>query len=214
MASVSFEELFPEVLATAPNCPMPTVVRNIRNAARELCERARCWRVTVENEPVLPGNAQFDFFVPPDTVLVSPVSLTLNGCPLRPASLAELNEEWHEWETQIGAPVRYLRSTEDVNSIRLVPIPEREYTTGVHGEIAVKPSRTATAIDEIILDRYGTALVQGALAHLLSISGTTWFSPQLAMAHKVMFDQAVDAARSYANGDDMPKVRKVRYGGI
>lgn len=214
MPQVPFTELLPEVLATAPSCPMPTVVRNLRHAARELCEKAKCWRVDVEGDPIAAGEAEYMFYVPEDTVMVAPISLTIDGRPLNPGSLQILNADSPDWRTRIGPPTQYLRSADEGNSIRLYMIPDRRYDSpGIYGEIAVKPTRTAMGVSELFMDRYGNALVEGALARLLMIP-SDWYAPNQSSYHLAAFQTAIDAARAYANGDDLPKRRTVRYGGI
>lgn len=215
MATVDFIALSPDVLATAPACPTLTILREVRNAARELCERAKCYRVDVENEPVASGEVHFYFYMPDNTQLVAPIDLTLNGDPLLPSSPQLLNEVDPEWRSETGQPCRYIRSTENIDAIRLYPIPEQAYATpGLYGEIAVKPTRAATNIEELFLDRYHDALVAGALSRLLMIPKKPWSDPGMGGHYKNQFEQKIIEARNYASGDDMPKRRTVKYGGL
>lgn len=215
MATVAFTELLPEVLAVAPTAPVPTIVRNIRNAARDLCERAKIYRYTVEDEAVYAGLAEVELTLPDYTSLVTPISLTLAGEPMTPSSPILLDEEAPDWRTETGIPKHFIRSTDQLNSLILYPIPETAYTSpGLNGVVSLKPSRTATVIDEVILDRYQTALISGALSRLLMIHGTLWYNPAQAAYHAGVFVDAVDRAQRAANGDDMPKRRLIRYGGI
>jgi hypothetical protein len=215
MSLVSFVELEPQVLATLPACPTPTIVREIRNAARELCEDAKCLRTTVDNEPVLAGVNEIEFDIDENYVLVAPISLNVGERTLQATSPILLDEDYNDWRDEVGPPCKYMRSTETLNAIILFPKPDQNYTTEpLRGEIAVKPSRSATQIDEIFLERFETALVSGALSRLLMVSNTPWYNPQQASYHRTIFDGELDKAKSYGNGGDLPKLRKTRYGGI
>lgn len=216
MADVAFVELEPQVLATLPACPTPTIIREIRNAARELCEESKCLRVTIINEPVLAGVAETEFDIDENYVLVAPISLNVGERTLGATSQTLLDADYHDWRDEVGPPACYMRSNETLNGIVLFPKPDQDYTgsEALRGEIAVKPSRTATVVDEIFLDRYETALISGALARLLNISGTPWYNPQQAVFHANTFDMEIEKAKLYGNGGDLPKLRKVKYGGI
>lgn len=215
MTTVSFSELFPEVLAVAPSCPDPTIVRALRNATRELCKEAKCYRYTIENETVQADESEFEFYVPDDTVMVSPIELTINGLPLLPTSIQLLNQDDSDWRTASGAPKEYIRTWDQMGVIRLYPIPEETYTTvGLRGQVALKPTRTATVIDETFLDRFEETIIHGALSKLLMIEGKRWYSPQQGQYHEFKFTDYKESAKRLANSDDMPKRRTVVYGGL
>lgn len=215
MALVEFTDLLPEVLAVLPSAPDPVIVRAIRNAARELCEDTRCYRHQIENETVLASQAEFEFFLPDDTVLVAPMEITVDGYPVLPTSVQMLNEDDPEWRTQTAThPTHYIRSADDLDTIRFYPIPDTTYTTvGLRGQVAIKPSRSATSVSDVFLDRYETVLVDGALGRLFMQEGAPWYNPNQAGYHAASFESGKDRARGYADGDDLPKRRTVRYGG-
>lgn len=215
MASVEFIDLLPEVLATAAACPTPTVIRNLRNAARELCEDSDCYRVTLENTVVIANQAAVEIAVPEFTTLHKPISLQLNGEEIRPFSIVMMDWDEDGWRDESGTPKYWMRSNDTLNAVRLVPSPDTTMTAnGLKGEVAVKPSRTATEVDEVFLDRFHSALIDGALSKLLAVSSAPWYDPALAGYHGQLFEEAKDEARRIADGDDLPKLRKVRFGGV
>lgn len=215
MALVQFIELEPQVLSTLPACPTPTIIREVRNAARELCEVSECLRTPVENEPVSAGITEVEFDIDENYTLVRPIQLNLAGTTLEPTSQTLLDADDPFWRSTVGKPCKYMRSAEILNGIVLYPIPDRAYTTDpLKGEIAVKPSRAATGVDEIIMDRFETALVSGALSRLLVVSNSPWYNPQQAAYHRQFFDAEILRAKAYGNGGDLPKRRVAKYGGL
>jgi len=216
MAMVPFEELFPEVLAVAPTCPTPTMVRVTRNAIREFCERAKCYRYSLEAEAVVANDPEVQLTLPPFTVMVAPITISLGGELLKPTSPGLLEEDSEDWESHVGEPRFYLRSTLDLNAVKLFPIPISGYSgdKGLRGEVALKPSRAATGIEEMVFDQYFSGFVSGTLADLLMIPSAPWYSPSQAAFHAEIFEMEILKAQSRAASDDLPKRRTVRYGGI
>jgi hypothetical protein len=214
MATVAFSELVPEVLATASACPTPTIVRNLRNAARELCEQSDCYRFTIDNTVVVANQSDVEIAVPSSTTMHKAVTLQLNSKRIKPFSVVMQDHDDEGWRDKPGTPEYFMRSNETLNAVRLIPTPDTTLTTnGLKGEVSLKPSRTATGVDDIFMDRFHSTLVDGALAKLLAVSSAPWFDPQLAAYHAQLFNAAKDEARRIADGDDMPKLRKLRYGG-
>jgi hypothetical protein len=215
MAQIEFSTLLPEVLATAPACPTPTIVRNLRAAARELCEDSDCWRVTLENTVVVANQGEVELSLPTGTTLHRPIVLNFDGERLEPYSVALLDKDDPDWRQNPGTPKYWMRSNANLDAIRLAPVPDATTTqNALLGEVAVKPSRDATAVEEIFLDRFQNTLINGALARLLSVPSAPWYAPDVAIYHKQLFDMAKDEARMLADGDDTPKKRLLKYGGI
>lgn len=215
MATVEFSELLSEILAAAPACPLPTIVRTMRNAARELCEDSDCYRYTLENTVVVRNQTDVALSLPTGTTLHRPIVLVLDGKPLSPYSTTLLHRDAADWRDEPGEPRYWMRSTAGVNFIALAPVPVETYSkNGLKGEVALKPARDATGMDEVFMDRFQNPLIDGALATILSIPSAPWYAPDVASYHKQLFDRAKDDARAIADGDDTPKRRNIVYGGI
>lgn len=215
MATIAFTDLLPEVLAAAPACPVPTIVRTFRNAAKELCEDSECYRMTIDNTVVVANQSDVEISVPRGTTLHRAIVLNLNGEELKPYSVVLLGKDDMRWRQTPGTPLYWMRSQVSTNAIRLVPTPDKTYSTnGLLGEVSLKPARDATGMSDLFMDRYQTALVDGAISMLLSIPSAPWYAPDIASYHKQLFEQAKDYAKRIANGDDMPKLRTTGYGGL
>lgn len=212
MAAVEFKELAPEVLSVAAACPVPTIVRNARNAARELADRAECLRFTITDQPVFPGEPCVELLLPCDTVLVRPIVMSLDGRRLSPSSPTILDVDKPDWRSAKGTPSMFMRNQNTLNSVILYPTPNTDGS--LSGEVSIKPSRDAVSLDDVYMDRFFNIIVDGTLARLLSITAAPWFDSQTAAYHRSMFEAAIDDARRVANSDDMPKLRKLVYGGL
>ena len=213
MAQVSFRELTPEILATAPACPIPTMVRAIRNACVELAAFSGCMRYELEGQLALAGLPDTELDLPRDTNLVKVIALTAEGNDVKPYSIRMLNKDDPEWQDrEADIPTYFLRTQNNLNALRLYPKPISTIT--LKGEVAIKPSRDAQGLEEIYLDRFQQSIVDGALARLLAAHNAPWFSPEGAAHHRGLFDRSMDDAKRVADADDLPKRRTISYGGV
>jgi hypothetical protein len=64
---------------------------------------------------------------------------------------------------------------------------------------ALKPSRTATEMDETIFNDLEEVIMHGALQHLLVLPNTNWSDRELASYHAKQFISQVTERRARAN---------------
>lgn len=211
MAQVEYREFEKEVLSVAGACPIPTITRYVRNAAAELAQRSGAFRYRLDGDLAIQDIATLDLSVPADTSLVKPISLTIDGNKLDAYSTTMLDKDTPAWREECGLPVKWLRDHNSINSVLLYPRPSS--TMKVYGEIAVKPTRDSTGMEEIWVERFFDFIVYGALAKLLAVPSAPWYDPNTAMFHAELFAQGVDQARRIADADDVRKQRKIVYGG-
>jgi hypothetical protein len=95
------------------------------------------------------------------------------------------------------------------DSIRLFYIPDQVWT--IKGEVALKPSRTATGIEKWIYETYADVLASGAVYRLAKVPGKEWSNPELAAMHKNLYEQGVTNARirDFRNVPLMAKQRRM-----
>lgn len=213
---MNFSDFSPELLAAAPECPIPVVTRWVRAAVRELCEQADCYRHEVTQATVTSGTNYVDFgSLPTGTQLHKPIGVSVDGNPLEATSLRRLGMEYPDWRTLTGTPTHYYRSVDTINRLMLFRTPDATLTgtDGLDAELALVPTRTSTSVEDIFADRFYDTIVDGALAKILKIRSALWYNPQLAQMHEYAFLEGVKNARALANGDDLPKRRLIRYGG-
>jgi len=187
------------------------------NAARELCEKAECYRFTVTQAAVTISVATHTFAsLPTGTVVHRPITLIINEKRLDPTSPTLLDEDDVQWFTRTGQPSKYFMSPDTLSTVRLYPIPEAAYATplGLNAVLALKPNRTATGLEEIFFENHQRTLIYGALAEVLNVPGRPWYNSEHAAQSRSFFEQAIDDAKDIANADNTPKRREVRYGGL
>jgi hypothetical protein len=221
MAEIAFSTLEPEIRAAGPVVPSPTVVREIRRGFIELCRRSNCYRADIDDVTVAASTADIDLSatLPANTVLTRPIKLTVaerKFAASSSAQVAECDPAWHDREGTY--PEVWWPSAAAVGSIRIYPMAAVALSgagKGISGEVAVQPSRTATGIEEVMLERYFDAAIDNVLARLLMIADADWYNPQQAAVHRQLFEDAVLVAKADAENESAPdKLRTTGYGGI
>ena len=217
MPDILFSTFSPELLAVAPNCPVPTMVREIRMAARFFCERSTAFRVRIDSQTVAANALTIDLTTPNNTELYKPITLVLNQARFLPSSETIEDMDYANWRAQGGTGTyEWINSPGVVNQIVPVPTPTVELAGdfGLSGEIAVRPTRTATALPDYFIDEYYDGLIAGAKARLLRIPSAAWYNRRASMDEEMMFREAIEDAKSRAENNHSNKKRTVTYGGL
>lgn len=184
------DEILPEMRGTPPQS---LVTNAVRNAAIEFCERSYVLRM---DHPAISAAADTgEYTWSPGTGLkvVRAEEVWYDGKPLTPITvddLKDLNEHWTSWE---GTPLYFVQ--ERVEMLTIVPYPADSLADAIEAKVSVKPSRSATGIDDAIWEKYLEVIASGAKARLFAMSGKPWTNEKLAVYHKGMFDDGIDKAR-------------------
>lgn len=184
---IDLDEFLPQVLPVARGCAVPTAINALRQAAMRFCEATRSWRCEDEFD-VTPDTCAF-VCAPDGAELFEIETVTFNGYPLDPISIAELDRERPLWRTDPpdnGSPRYYTQI--DFDTIQIVP-----RSTGKVKIIGFfKPSEEAEQVPDYLATKFRRAIVSGALADILLIPGQPFFQPDLASVHAARFQSALD----------------------
>jgi hypothetical protein len=93
------------------------------------------------------------------------------------------------------------RSITQINADKFIvlPLPDAERTYQCRMFVALKPKRSATAMDEFIMDELEEVLMHGALQHLLVLPNQTWSDRELAAYHAKQYVYQTSERRARAN---------------
>ena len=190
------EELHGDVALEVPGTARYQVDEAIRHAVRVFFTRSRAWREVIDPPArIPPGSNTVEIDPPIGTLIVEPVRLELDG------TLLQSEDYTAEADSVVGGAV--IRFPAGVRGHRLT------------GEVAVTLDGRNESLPDKVAREFRDAIVHGALARLMRIPQTPWFSAELAVAHSVAFDHGIDeAATRAANGMKANRTRKVRYGGL
>ena len=200
--SVSYEKFFSNVLPEVIGCPEITAFNAIQNATIEFCEKSMILQVDHDPITVVQGIVDYDLEPPTGYVVVKVMKAWLETNPLDPMAPdfvtdpAIYNRLFTSYQAQPGTPSKFIQK--EPRSIAVWPLPDKKYPNGLTMRVAIKPTRDAETIDDLIYEDYYEAIAQGALARLLNSQGKPYSSRDGAAIADRQFRQAINVARQRA----------------
>lgn len=97
--------------------------------------------------------------------------------------------------------------------MRLVPIPDSNESQSLIINAALKPTQSATSLDNDFMNDYKEVIVNGAAFRLLRMPSKEWTDYNGAQVYGALFNEGIVNAYRRINNYDMPISRKVKYGG-
>jgi hypothetical protein len=203
----------PEVLPSVPSCPQPLAINAVRNTLRTLCERAPVWKNTPTAIDVVADQMEYPF-VPASGTLVAGVEYAAHDdLEIFPKTEQQLDEMYANWRTDgSGDPKYYTQLSQ--RKIALVPTPAAASTGGLTLRVSLKPSSTATTVEDEIYDEWHEVVAHGALARLLVIPDKPWTNADEALFHAGLFEMGVLKAKKRAEDSYSRAHRTISYGGL
>lgn len=180
---ISFDTLLAEIGLYVAGCPDITVTTEIRNAVIALCADGLAWQIDGDVETHPADEPLYDLPLPSLSKLAEVIDVYIDGVLVNPTPPDQLYLKFQNWHTATNAPMTYFV---DASSLRLVPTPNKDVT--IQTRIAVKPSRTATGVEDFLYEKYWEEIIKpGALYRLQIIPRQPWSDPVQAVYHR---DQA------------------------
>lgn len=179
-------ELAPLVLPFARNCPEPTVVQYLREAAIKFCERSRSWRSDTVYPLITP---EISIMSSCDAVIIDIESVRWRqdagdqwGMKLDPVTYDEVAGEYRE-----GNPRYYTQM--NAGKLQVSPFTAGELRVVMY----LKPDRQAMELPDYLIELHPEIIAAGALAKILMLPGYDFTDTNLAMVHLNDFNSACDS---------------------
>ncbi|MDN5836557.1 MAG: hypothetical protein L0H12_04305 [Nitrosospira sp.] len=171
-----------------PGCPVVAIDMALRQSAIAFAEQSLAWRDSHPDIAVVAGTATYAF-VPPAQAVVHAVTHAEFENKEIESHAGESNIRIADWRNRMGTPEYVLGGA---TSLQLVPMPDVAGTLSL--EVALKPSVTATGVDDSIFNEFREAIIHGALARLMLSPKKPYSSAQLSMYHAQQFTIKTAAA--------------------
>lgn len=191
----AFGELTTDLLLAAPGCPGILAERLVRMAADEFCRTALVWKT---RQPLLDmriGRYEYTAAPPENARVAMILSVSCEKSRLAPAlaeNLAVENPNWRRYYSE--TPTRYVM--ERFDTVRLIPIPNRDADGVVELETALAPAEDAEGLEDFLWERHGADISLGARAMLLDMESRPWSDRESAMLLGRRFRAAMSRARA------------------
>lgn len=193
--------------------PNPAIDDALRRAAIVFCKNTRC---IAEDLPLMRIPAKPTLSIDSADGELDPHNIleveTTSG-PLNPVTRTELATLYprEDWRTQTVGTVRELSRwfAETPTTLRLVPYLSIATDDRVlRVRCAMKPTIDATALPDLLLERYGEEIAAGALSLLHSAVNAPYAVPQLAGGFASVFARAIGPTSDEVDaGFNRPRLR-------
>lgn len=173
------DDLLYHVLPFAPECPEPTAIHHLREAARTFCRRTRAWREQYAGTATSP----VVLVVPDGAQLFEIEDAWFNDCRLERRPVRDLLDYPSDtagnpnWVAEAGPA-----------SIQLFPFEAGPLRVSMF----LEPSPLTDELPDFLVDEHGRTLADGALSDLLMLPNQSWSNPQLAGGFGTRFEASVD----------------------
>lgn len=188
-------KFYPYVTVDVPGAAIPSVEVAVRDTCIDFCERTLVLQVDHDPITVIAGEPTYDF-APPDGYVVDKVmQMWLAGERVPPTTADYIDDSGYveRGSTYRASPYTFLQK--DARTFSLAPTPQETVRNGVVMRVAIKPTRDATEVEDILFDDYAEVIGWGAKYRLLLSPGKEYSNPQHASVFKGLYDHAMSRTR-------------------
>jgi hypothetical protein len=217
MATRLFSTLVPTIAASAPGCPTPTIIEYVRKAAIEACERTLFWRYRTGNIALTPLQSTYSYpsLVDGVTPLAAEVhavfdATLVDGPSLEPLTLDTALKRFPKWDSTDQASQPQVFCQINTTQYILLPKPETGSTYNLVLTLAIKPTKSATNMDEAVFNELEEAIVHNTLQRLLMLPNQNWSDREAAAYHMRQYLSKLTERRARANLGNMRGAMSVR----
>lgn len=189
---IDWEDFFPLVKIHCDQVPDSLLKAAICAATIEFCEKTLAYRADLDPLMVVAGTPEYEID-PPDleTRIITPLYVALDERELKVTCEDEMPDGWRAQNQ--GTPQKYLVMT--AQALWLHPTPDANSTQGLFIRAALKPTRTSTGCEEMLLEEFGDVIAHGAVARIMEVPGKAWSDTQLSAYHGAKFTTDMSTAR-------------------
>lgn len=207
MALVAFNTFVQEIAPHVDGAPTPVIARYIKQVVIDLCERAKVWRVQLDDVPLVAGTYEYALTSPIAGTEVSSIfdaklitaSNPDSRTPLAVATLEQVLASVSDWPNTntLGTPQAVYR--DNVAEFDVVPVPDALDTYTVSLTAAIRPTMAATTIEDTLMSEWRRVWYHGTIHELMIMPGHNWSNEKLALYHGKQWEFHLNNARAKAN---------------
>lgn len=189
------EAFLPRLLVWTPGVPEPLAYQALIDSCIAFCEDTHVVRYISYPTPEIAGQGEYDLDIP------------------RFCDISRLMRVWYgtlQWASQV--PMKY--GLVDQFTVAIWPVPNG--TPGVNTgrdlffEVATKPQRTATQVDDSLLRDWVEGVVGGAMMRICSMPDQPYTNPTTAQLGAAMYNKWKGKAQFEKNKDRLQRDTVVR----
>jgi hypothetical protein len=190
----TYDDFLAEVRMHAYSVPEPVVELYVRSAAIKFCENTRIW-TRLTQDYAFAGDARLqvgDSFTE-DEEFESVEDVWYNQTPLRPRATAAIGAAVTYFASldgagaQKGDPQVFFEVPGELGVVGVYPFPAEQVADAFTLRVALKPTRSATQLPDLLRRDWNDAIIAGALSYIHAIKGEPYSDPAQAAARALEF---------------------------
>jgi len=191
-----------DVMPDVSGCTVDIAKHAIRNACIEFCEKSLILQRDHDPVTVVAGIVDYDFDPPANNLVTRIMRAWYKANELTAVAPDSIRSSEVYNRLFSGANVVRTDPTsilqKDERTFSLYGIPKDTVANGLTMRVALKPTRAATTVEDVLLEDYAEIIAAGAKARLMMSPNKPYTNPQLAVGHMELFRQGTNVARQRA----------------
>jgi hypothetical protein len=185
----TFDAFTSDILIELPRCSSPVAEQAVRDAVIEFCRKTRVLKADHTPIDSVASTGEYTWAPGAGLKVVRAEEVWYEKKKLEVSSAQDVSSLYDYWPDEEGTPLYFLQ--EVVEKLIIVPKPEAAVVSAIRAKISVRPSRSATTIDDTIHDKYFDEIIYGAKARLFAMRKEHWFDIELSAYHRRMFESCI-----------------------
>lgn len=184
-------DFYPRILPYVVGCPDPVAEQALRDTIIAFCDETQVVHEALTSFNATAGTASYTLSAPSANEAISRVlDVSVDGRTIRPMPSADA----FGLQAQSGTPT-WFHTTRVGSQLKLVLYPTPDKAATIIVDAALKPTRTATQVQDDLYDLWLDTLAAGTISRLASIPGQSFTDLPLAAVKQAEFISGLKKAR-------------------
>lgn len=205
------------VLPHVPGCTQEMALLEIKNTIIDFCEKSLILQADADPITTIANIADYDLEPPRDRLVVKIMKVWFKKDLLDPYAPDEVDTPsiYNQRSGAVvnkGDPRFYIQK--DARTFSVYPIPDKTSASAITMRVALKPTRSATTIDDLIYEEYAETVGRGAVSRLALSPGKPYSDDKLAAVSNALYTAGLNVARDraqkgYVRASKQVKLRRI-----
>lgn len=201
------------VLPHVPGCTNEMALQEIKNTIIDFCEKSLILQADHDPVTAIVGQIDYDLEPPKDRLVVRVMKAWYKGQLLEEMAPDDIDtpsvyNQQSGYHVHRGDPLQFFQK--EARTFSVYPIPNETVKQSITLRVALKPTRSATTIDDLIYEEYAETIGSGAISRLALSPGKPYSNAGLANAHRALFQAGLNVARDRSQNGYVRASRQVK----
>lgn len=190
---IELSKFYPRLIPSVVGCPEPLAQQALLDSAISFCDQSLAVTANLDPITIPVGINAVELEPPTDTTVAQILYVWYDKNLLNAVPFGQFTGIYRP----NGSPVDYtIEYIDEVVNLMVYPAPEKQIKNGCVVRCALRPTRDATKVHDILYQRYAEGIVAGAQAVLCAMPDQPWTDYARAMQMGVLARAKANQARA------------------